>query len=122
MASSFGGVTIFPLPDGVRRQTALTYTERQISGSDLTVIDKSGKVLRHLHLTLLFEDGGDALAFESLVGEQGSLVMFDGTYDALLVALERTSRGVTVQGPTELSAEFVLLSSSTEDDLILVEE
>jgi hypothetical protein len=109
MASSFNGVTITVLADGTPRKFAGDIVVRHIPGGTISYVDIGGSTLRVLDLSLLFLSGSDAVSFESQVGQQGTLIVSDGTYTALLSSLQRTSRGVATSGPTVLTAEFYIL-------------
>jgi hypothetical protein len=110
MASSFNGVAMTVLADGVPRKYAGDINVRHMPGSDISYVDVGGQTLRVLDLSVLFTSGAAALAFEAQVGVSGSLVIFDGTYNALLSSIQRVSRGVNTNGPTVLNLEFYLLS------------
>lgn len=114
VGTSFAGVPIMVLADGVPRKTAADVTLDHIPGGAITYVDIGGQNLLVLDLSLLFLSGSAALDFEALEGTAGQLVCFDGTYPlVVLQSLQRSSRGVTTSGPTVLSAEFLLCSEAS---------
>lgn len=109
-ASTFNGTTITVLADGVPRKYAADVSVRHMPGGSISYVDIGGQTLRVLDLSVLFTSGSDALAFEAQVGVVASLVVFDGTYTALLSSIQRVSRGVNTSGPTVLNVEFYIIA------------
>ena len=111
MATSFNGVTTFlVLADGVPRTSVADVSVRHMPGGSTTYVDIGGAQLKRLDLSLLFLLATDAISFEAQLGQVGTLVYADGTYQALLLTLSRTSRGLSTAGDTVMQAEFLLLT------------
>ena len=107
--SSFAGTTIYVLADGIPRKSAADVTIRHMPGGNTSYIDIGGRQLQELDLSLYFAAALDAVAFEGLEGTVGTLEVPDGTYTALLMTLQRTTRGLSSTGDTVLTATFMLL-------------
>ena len=109
MSSSFNGVSISVLADGIPRKSAADVSVRHIAGGNQTYVDVGGQQLQVLDLSLLFLAAADAVSFEGQLGQTGTLITPDGTRQALLTSLTRTTRGLSSSGDTVLQAEFQLL-------------
>lgn len=107
--SSFNSVPITVLAGDVPRHVAPERSVRKIPGGAVSYIDVAGPALPTLTLRLLFLSEADALAFEAQSGQDGSLVIFDGTWPAFCDGMDRASRSVNDDGTTELSVSFVIL-------------
>lgn len=109
MASSFNGITIFPLADDVPRTLQADISYRHIPGGNITYIDNTGPLLREIVYTLLFTSGADLLTFEGQLGNSGTLITFDGTFNALLDNMRRVAHGAQAGGEAVAQCTFKLL-------------
>ena len=109
MASSFRGTPITVLAGDVPRHVAPERSVRKIPGGPVSYIDVAGPALPTLTLRLLFMSESDALAFEAQSGQNGSLVIFDGTWPAFCDTMDRASRSVNTDGTTEMIVSFLIL-------------
>ena len=107
--SSFNGYGMEVVGPATGRDSGADVSERHMPGGATTYIDIGGPTTQRLSLTLFFVLAAD---YEQLVtqrGQVGTLSFIDGSYTALLVKVQRTTRNLATGGETHATAEFILL-------------
>jgi hypothetical protein len=108
------------LADGVPRKATPEVSVRHIPGGYTSYVDLGGATLPEIDVSARFDVAADALAFEQLQGQAGTLVgaVADiggtgGSVPVVLADVQRTSRGLTTQGPIVLALRFLITGAAS---------